>query len=91
MNPSAILISLIYSNGNRKMAAFISFYIHFSPSVVCTSYLCSFLSNFYLFVYIFCLLIYYYYFVINLLNLKRMSSIYLSQYVNVLLYIYGIL
>ena len=68
MNPSAILINVIYSNGKRKKAAILSFYLLFSPYSVCTSYLCYFLSNIYVFVYNFCLSIYYYYFVINLLN-----------------------
>ena len=31
MNTSAILIAVIYSNGNRKIAAIISFYLLLSP------------------------------------------------------------
>ena len=52
MNPSAILITVIYSNGIRKIAAILFFYLLFSPYSVCTSYLCSFLSNIYVFCYI---------------------------------------
>ena len=56
----------IQQRNQTKMVAILS---SFSLLIaVCTSYLCSFLSNIYVFVYNFCLLIYYYYFVIYLLN-----------------------
>ena len=67
MNPSAILITVIYSNGNRKMAAILSFYLLFSPYSVCTSYLYSFLSN----IYVFCI---YFLFVELLLLIFNKSS-----------------
>ena len=55
----------------EKLLPFYPF-IFFSPLIaVCTSYLCSFLKTFYVFVYIFCLSINYYYFIINLLNVKN--------------------
>ena len=52
MNPSVILITVIYNNGIRKTAAILSLYHLFSPYSVYTSYLCSFLSNIYVFLYI---------------------------------------
>ena len=56
--------------GNIKMVSILSFYLLFSP-YSCMHFLSLFFSyNIYVFVYIFCLSIYYYDFVINLINLN---------------------
>ena len=63
MNPSAILITVIYINGIRQNGCHFIIISSFSLLIaVCTSYLCSFLSNIkkkclYIYIYIYILFV----------------------------------